>query len=273
MFWKISLCLGILLGVIVSQEVDAAVFSEDLIANGKFESGLTFWDGTNISTANLDDQYALDGQFITLGQISTTQAISQTITTASEAGQVTLSFWYRLYTSDTTTNDYIKVSFIRTDTGEEILSDTIPASDGNVTDWTKYTLDASRIAGKSITMQVAVVNDGSAFTFVDVDTIRLKAESYGELVGTVVGESGAKLRNATVTIRTAKNSTKGGSASGGKKLWTGTTNKQGKFTALLLPGKTKPYQVIIKKSDHTVTGKAAITWGKRTKKTFTFSKL
>ncbi len=249
--------------MIASQEVGAEVFSEDLIANGKFESDLTFWDGTNISTANLDDQYALDGQFVTLGQISATQAISQTITTASEAGQVTLSFWHRLYTSDTSTNDYIKVSFIRTDTGEEILSDTIPASDGNVTDWTKYTLDASQIAGENVTMQIAVVNDASAFTFVDVDTIRLKAESYGELVGTVVGESGTKLRNATVTLRTAKN----------KKIWTGTTNQQGKFTALLLPGKINSYQVIIKKSGNTVTSQATIAWGKRTKKTFTFSKL
>lgn len=262
MFWKISVCLAILLGVIASQEVGAEVFSEDLIANGKFEAGLTFWDGTNISTANLDDQYALDGQFITLGQISTTQAISQTYTVPSDAGKVSLSFFYRLYTDDTS-GDYLSVSFTRTDTNEVILSDQIPDSDGDVTGWTEYTLDASQIAGENVTMKIAVVNDDSAFTFVDVDTIRLKAQSYGELVGTVVGESGSKLRNADVTIRTAKN----------KKVWTGTTNAKGKFTAKLLPGKTDKYKVIIKKTGETLSGRALISWGKRTQKTFTLTNL
>lgn len=263
MFWKISVCLAILLGVIASQEVGAEVFSEDLIANGKFESGLTFWDGTNINDSNLDDQYPIDGDFVTLGQYDQIQAISQTIVVPDSAGLVTLSFWYRLYTADTTANDQLIVTFERSDTGETLLSDTMPASDGAVTDWTSYSLDASSLAGKTVRLIIAVDNDAALFTFVDVDTIRLKAQSYGELVGTVVGKSGTKLRHATVTIRTAKNT----------KMWTGTTNTKGKFTALLLPGKTKPYQVTIKKSGATVKSQATITWAKRTKKNFIFSTL
>lgn len=263
MFWKVSVCLVILAGVIVSQEAGAEVFSRDLINNGKFESGFTFWDGTNVNDSNLDDQYPIDGQFVTLGQYSQTQAISQTVVVPDAAGLITLSFWYRLYTTDTTSNDTFAITFTRTDTGEELLTDVIPASDGAVTDWEKYTLDADVIRGENVTLTLSVNNDDTLFTFADVDTIRLNAQSYGELTGTVVGESGAKLRNADVTIRTPKN----------KKIWTGTTNKKGKFTATLLPGKSGKYRVIIKKSGETVTGRIKIDWAEQIKKTFTVQNL
>ncbi|HBY73698.1 MAG TPA: hypothetical protein DEG44_03345 [Candidatus Kerfeldbacteria bacterium] len=259
MFWKITGCVAILSGIILSQEAAAAVFSEDLIDNGKFESGFTFWNGTNVNDSNLDDQYPIDGDFVTLGQYSQTQAISQTVVVPNNAGLITLSFWYRLYTSDTTANDTFTITFTKSDTGEVLLSDTMPASDGAVTDWEEYTLDASAIRGETVIVTLAVKNDASLFTFVDVDTIRLKAQSYGELVGTVVGASGTKLRNAEVTIRTPKN----------KKIWTGETNKKGKFMATLLPGKSGKYKITIKKSGETFTGRAKIAWAKQTKKTFT----
>ena len=263
MFWKVGACLVILAGIVISQEADAAVFSKDLINNGKFEAGFTFWDGSNINDSNLDDQYPIDGDFVTLGQYSQTQAISQNIVVPNDAGLIELSFWYRLYTTDTTSNDTFTISFTRADTGEVLLSEVMPASDGAVTDWNHYTLDASAVSGETVRLTLAVKNDSTLFTFVDVDTVRLKAQSYGELVGTVVGESGTKLRNAEVTIRTPKN----------KKIWTGSTNQKGKFTADQLPGKSGNYTVIIKKSGETLTAKAKMTWAERTKKTFTFSTL
>lgn len=253
----------ILAGVIVSQEAGAEVFARDLINNGKFESGFTFWDGTNVNDSNLDDQYPIDGDFVTLGQYSQTQAISQTLVVPNNAGLNTLSFWYRFYTDDTTTNDTFTISFTKADTGEVLVSDVMPASDGDVTDWKKYSLDASAIVGETVELTLAVANDASLFTFVDVDTIRLNAQSYGELVGTVVGKSGKKLRNAAVTIRTPKN----------KKIWTGSTNKKGKFTADTLPGKSGDYKIIIKKSGETLSGQAKVLWAEQTKKTFTFTTL
>lgn len=262
MFWKVSVCVVILAGIVLSQEVAADVFSKDLINNGKFEAGFTFWDGSNINDSNLDDQYPIDGDFVTLGQYSQTQAISQNIVVPDDAGLITLSFWYRLYTSDTTANDTFTITFTQSDTGAVLLSDTILASDGAVTTWTKYTLDASAISGETVTLTLAVKNDDTLFTFADIDTIRLQAESYGELIGTVVGASGKKLRNATVTIRTPKN----------KKIWVDTTDAQGKFIAAL-SGKSGQYKIIIKKSGKTMTGRAKVNWAERTKKTFTFSNL
>ena len=163
MFWKVSPGLGILVGIVVSQAAAADVFSEDLVDNGKFEEGFTFWNGSNVNDSNLDDQYPIDGDFVTLGQYSQTQAISQTIVVPDNAGLITLSFWYRLYTSDTTANDTFTITFTKNDTGEVLVSDTIPASDGAVTDWEKYTLDAGAVSGETVTLTLAVKNDAALF--------------------------------------------------------------------------------------------------------------
>lgn len=259
MIGRIAVCLLILAGIVVSNQASADVYHDSVLTNGKFDDDLFGWTGSNVSTANLGDQYALDGQFITLGQINQTQSISQTLSIDDSVGQATLSFYYRLYTDDTA-NDYLLAEFKRADTGKVLVSEVIPASRGDEYDWTKVTVDASRIAGKTVTLTLSVVNNASAFTFVDLDTIRLNVYSDGELKGTVRTTDLAAVRNATVTIRQHN----------GTKVWTGETNRNGKFT-VSLPGRSKTYSVKIKKNGSVLNQTVRINWAERTTKTFTLS--
>ncbi len=259
MIGRITVCLLILVGILISNAASAAVYHDSVLTNGKFDDDLLGWTGSNVSSANLGDQYALDGQFVTLGQMDQTQSISQTLTIDDTVGQATLSFYYRLYTDDTA-NDYLEAEFTRADTGKVLISERIPASRGDEYEWTKVTVDASRIAGKTVILTLKVVNNASAFTFVDIDTIRLNIYSNGELAGTVQAADTSAVRNATVTIRQHN----------GTKVWTGETNRNGKFTASLA-GKSKKYQVTVKKNGQVIRQAVRVQWAERTHKTFTLS--
>lgn len=245
--------------MVVSVQASAAVFQENVVTNGKFANGLTDWSLSNMTSANLEDQYALDGAYVTLGQINQTQTFSQIVTIPEDAGLATLSFYYRFYTDDTA-NDALTIRL--THNGTAVLSDAITASGGDVTTWTKYTMDASALAGKTVTLSLGVSNNGTALTFIDIDTVKLVAKSKGELKATVKDAAGDAIRNAEVTIRKANN----------KKVWTGTTNKQGKFTASLNEQDNK-YRVVIKKSGQTLVKRVRIEWAERTTKEFTFDTL
>ncbi len=260
---KILLCLVILGGVVFSMQASAAVFHDSIITNGKFDDGVLAWTLENVDSSDLEDQYALDGQYLTLGQLNQTEAISQTLTIPAETGQAALSFYYRFYTDDATSSDDLTVEFVRAGTSTVLFTKTIPASNGDVVTWTKRTMDVSALAGETVIMRIAVTNNASQFTFVDLDTIRLTVDSYGELKATVVDASGDPVRNAEITLRNAKD----------KKIWTGTTNAKGKFTATTLPGNNKKYRLVIKKNDSVTTKHTKIQWAERTTKTFRIESL
>ncbi len=240
-----------MVAVISPKSATAEVYSTELITNGDFFAGLTGWTGSNIDAANnLEDQYPISGLFLTLGQIAETESASQTVTVPAGAGAASLTFYYRFYGS-TDTSDYFRISV-----NDTII--TMMANTDAVTAWAEYTLDLSAYRGQEIAVKFLVYNNADKLSFADVDLVSLMAESYPELTGIVKNRKGQRLRNAIVTIRTAKTN---------KKVWTGTTNKKGKFLVDELAG-GKTYKVLIKKDDLKTSTTVQLVWAKAKKKTF-----
>jgi hypothetical protein len=101
-----------------------------------------------------------------------------------------------------------------------------------------------------VTIELLVQNNASSLTFADIDTVTLEAESYAELQGTVKDQSNTRLRNADVVIKNAKKAV----------VWSGTTNKKGKFTATGLRGNTKAYFVTIRKNERSKRFRVRLAW-------------
>ncbi len=257
--WRVLVSLIILAGVVVGIEAEAAVFSDDLILNGGFDTNLAGWSG-NITTDNLDDQYALDGLFLTIGQYNTTVRAEQTISTAVDTGRVTLSFYYRFYTSDTAKNDHFNIKLINETTGDTVAERTMYPSRGSNSLWKKLELEATKVnhANLKVVFSVANNNVANSLTFVDIDKVKVKADSFAELSGTVNNLEGTALRNADVVIRNAK----------GDKVWEGTTNTKGGFVATKLKPRTKAYSITITKDALLYSGEVTVKWAKQVKSTF-----
>ncbi|MFA6475628.1 MAG: hypothetical protein WCV88_05550 [Patescibacteria group bacterium] len=258
MIKRLSTLVCLIVGLTLSQPSHAAVFSDDLVTNGKFDAGLVGWSGVKVAGTNIIDQYALDGLFLTMGQTGQIQSISQTVNIPTGTGRTTVSFYYRLFTNDTA-HDYLRMTVQRQDTGEIVASQTFLASDGDVSTWTKSVLEAGSLSGKTVVATLAVVNDSTALTFVDIDTVSIKVESDGELVGIVQDTRQNRLRKVSVTVRRPN----------GTKIWTGQTNNKGRFIADHLPGNVKKYRVIVKSNIAKLSKRILIDWAKQTKQTFT----
>ncbi|EKD79603.1 MAG: hypothetical protein ACD_41C00027G0002 [uncultured bacterium] len=230
----------------------AEVFTEDVVTNGNFTTDLSGWTTLNIDAKNnLLDQYPIDGQFLTLGHIGEIEAVRQSVTIPADSGLATLSFYYRFFPETADSGDYLRITV-----GD--ISETISATTGSVSLWTEYSLDVSALAGQTVTLELLVNNNSSSLTFADIDAVALTAQSYAELIGTVTDSSAKPLRNAEITI---KNHNK-------EIVWSGTTNKKGKFTATGLPGSSKSYRVKITKGDSKQSYNLRLTWATTKERTF-----
>ena len=241
------------LGLVFATATSADVFTEDVVTNGNFKENLTAWTTLNVDAQNnLLDQYALDGQFLTLGHINEIEAVRQIITIPEGTGRATLSFYYRFFPDASDSSDYLRIT-------AGSVSETILATSGSVSTWTEHTIDLSDLAGQTVTLEFIVNNNASSLSFADIDLIALMAESYAELAGTVVGANDKAVRNATVVIKQANKKT----------VWNGTTNKKGKFTAMGLRGSSKKYYVIITKNNTTQRFRTRLTWATTKQQTYT----
>lgn len=244
---------GVVLGLVLAQSAQADVFTEDLVINGNFTTDLADWSTLNVDVQNnLLDQYALDGQFLTLGHIGEVEAVRQDITIPEEAGRATLQFYYRFFPDASDSGDYLRITV-------GSVSETIAATSGAVSTWSEYSMDVSGLAGQTVTLELLVNNNSSSVTFADIDTVSVTVESYAELVGTVHSTAGDAVRNADVVIKQANK----------KVVWTGTTNKKGKFTATGLRGASKKYYVIISKGQISQRFRTRLTWATTKQQTYT----
>lgn len=246
---------GVVLGLVLAQSVHADVFTEDLVTNGSFTTDLSGWSTLNVDMQNnLLDQYALDGQFLTLGHIGEIEAVRQDITIPEDAGRATLQLYYRFFPDASDSGDYLRISV-------GSISETIAATSGAVSTWSEYIMDVSDLAGQTVTVELLVNNNTSSLTFADIDTVSLTAESYAELAGIVENANHAAVRNADVVIKQANK----------KVVWTGTTNKKGKFTVTGLRGASKKYYVIISKGQTSQRFRTRLTWATIKQQTYTLN--
>lgn len=247
------LFFGVAFGLVLAQSVRANVFTEDLVANGNFTTDLSNWSTLNVDTQNnLLDQYAWDGQFLTLGHIDEIEAVRQDVTIPADAGRATLQLYYRFFPDVTDSGDYLRITV-------GSISETIAATSGAASTWSEYTMDVSDLAGQTVTLELLVNNNATSLTFADIDVISLTAESYAELAGTVHSASDQIVRNAEIVIKQANK----------KVVWTGTTNKKGKFTATGLRGASKKYYVIVSKGQTSQRFRTRLTWATAKQQTYT----
>jgi len=249
-----AMLVGLVVGcsLVFAHTAAADVFAEDVVTNGDFTDDLTSWSTLNVDTQNnLLDQYPVSGQFLTLGHLNEIEAVRQAVTIPEDTGLTTLTMYYRFFPEAADAGDYLRITV-------GSVSETIQATSGSVGLWSEYSLDVSGLAGQTVTIELLVKNNASSLTFADVDVVALTAQSYAELLGTVKDDDGNTLRNADITIRNHNNTV----------VWSGTTNKKGKFTATGLRGSSKSYTVKITKDERRGREKVRLTWATIKKRTF-----
>ena len=151
--------------------------SGNLLVNPGFESGATGWSGTGRSRYESVSPHSgiYHGVLNNLGYANTA-TLSQTV--AVPAGTTTtLSYWVRVdsaETSSSTAYDKLSVQVRDGAYGTYTLKTHSNMEKGR--GWVQHTVDVSRFAGRTVTLQFRGVEDSSAWTAFSLDDLALSAK-------------------------------------------------------------------------------------------------
>lgn len=160
----------------VAFSVSNTVASTELIRNGGFESGATYWSATSGTITNSATYPARQGTYklwLDGTGATTTEYGYQTITIPAAATSVTLGFWLRIATAETTTTtayDTLKVQM--RDGGNAVLGTL--ATYSNLQKGTAYvqrTFDVTSYRGKTVRVYFEGKEDSSLATSFLIDDV------------------------------------------------------------------------------------------------------
>jgi hypothetical protein len=160
-----------------------AVSSSNLFANGDFESGATGWvqaaaSGTVI-TNNATAAHAGSWYAWLAGYDAAADSLYQDVAIPANVTSATLQYWYRVETSETTTNtvyDTMVVAILNPSTGAT-LATLATLSNLNVTSgWVQSAqFDLLSFKGQTVRLKFTAATDASAVTSFRVDDVTLAA--------------------------------------------------------------------------------------------------
>ncbi|MFA6028203.1 MAG: carboxypeptidase-like regulatory domain-containing protein [Patescibacteria group bacterium] len=262
---KVLLSVLMASGLLAAPCVFAAdeVFNRNAVDNGDFSSGLTSWEGTNISESeNIMFDEVWGWHYLSLGGEGEYEEAKQTVDVSEDAGWVNIEFNCTFETSDETDSDYYVFSILDHATGEILQREHVYPSDNNENCGKSEKI--SSYAGKSIDIIFGVNNGSSTLTTAEISQVVITEKSYSKMKGRVFDNDYHLVKNATVTIKRYS----------GEKIWSGKTNDNGIFRATHLKG--GPYnKASIKIVKNGVTKKfyRYIDWGESYDKTFRITEL
>jgi hypothetical protein len=162
----------------------AAQSGGNVLANSGFESGASSWtesatSGQAIITSSASGAHSGSGYAWLGGYVSGTDIIYQNVAIPAGASPVTLQFWYRILTAETSTSsafDTLRVAIHNPTTGA-VLANVASASNLNATSsWAQsQTFDLSAFAGQTVQLRFTATNDASNISSFFVDDIVLSA--------------------------------------------------------------------------------------------------
>ena len=162
----------------------AAQSGSNVVANSGFESGASSWtesatSGQAIISFGSSGAHSGSGYAWLGGYVSGTDIIYQNVTIPAGASPVTLQFWYRILTAETSTSsayDTFRVTIHNPTTGA-VLANVASASNLDATSsWAQsQTFDLSAFAGQTVQLRFTATNDASNISSFFVDDIVLSA--------------------------------------------------------------------------------------------------
>ena len=149
-----------------------------LLANSGFEAGITAWSGTIDDIGQFEGQQAhLGSNFAWMGGLGKahSESLYQNVTIAPAAHSVTLSFWLRIVTDEsTTTNAYDKLYVQIRDKDGKVLSTLATYSNLNrTTGWEQKTFDLAAYSGRSVQVFFKLIEDQGKATSFQLDDVTL----------------------------------------------------------------------------------------------------
>jgi len=168
----------------ITQAGQGGQSGSNVVTNGGFESGASSWtesatSGQAIITSGASGAHSGSGYAWLGGYVSGTDILSQNVTIPAGASPVTLQFWYRILTAETSTAnafDTFRVTIHNPTTGAQ-LATVATASNLNATSgWVQsQTFDLSAYAGQTVQLRFTATNDASNISSFFVDDIVLSA--------------------------------------------------------------------------------------------------
>lgn len=146
--------------------------SQQLLANGGFESGTSPWTGDTGAIGAHSGQAAHSGsRFAWLGGYgsSATDSLSQPVTVPAGCSRATLTYWLHI---DTDENDDVAYDTFKVKVGNTTLA-TLSNTDA-ANGYTQRTLDLSRYVGQQITLTFTAAEDSSLQTSFVLDDAALQ---------------------------------------------------------------------------------------------------
>ncbi|MGW1379409.1 M28 family peptidase [Streptomyces sp. NPDC002446] len=145
--------------------------SQQLLANGGFESGTSPWTGDTGAIGAHSGQSAHSGsRFAWLGGYgsSATDSLSQPVTVPAGCSRATLTYWLHIDTGET---DHVAYDTFKVKVGSTTLA-TFSNTDA-ANGYTQRTLDLSRYVGQQITLTFTAAEDASLQTSFVIDDAAL----------------------------------------------------------------------------------------------------
>lgn len=158
----------------------------NVVVNGGFESGSSGWtesatSGLPIITTGSGNAHSGNGYAWLGGYDAGADTLHQDVTIPAGASPVTLSFWYRIRTEETSTAvayDFLRVQVQSPATGAILATLATYSNLGATSGWTQSAaFDLSAFAGQTVRLRFAATMDESAITSFLVDDIALIAVS------------------------------------------------------------------------------------------------
>jgi hypothetical protein len=165
----------------VAFSVSNTTTATELVKNGGFESGTTSWSATSGDITN-SSTYAAHGGTYKLwldgyGSASTDYGY-QTLTIPSAATTVTLSFWLRVVSDETTTTTaYDKLNVQLRNTSNSVLKTLATYSNLNKgSSYVQKTFDVSAYRGQTVRVYFEGIEDSSITTSFLVDDVSMQSK-------------------------------------------------------------------------------------------------
>ena len=152
-----------------------------LLANSSFEDGVTGWSGTVADIGSFTGQQARVGSnFAWMGGVGKahSETLYQNVSIPASAHGVTLAFWLRLSTDETTTtsaHDKLYVQ-IRDKTGKVLKTLATYSNLDSTGEWVQKTFDVSAYAGQDVQVFFRMIEDQGKATSFQLDDVTLTIE-------------------------------------------------------------------------------------------------